>query len=295
MPYSNLICNPAFWKALVKRPTFSENDVPDLTGKAYEAIEKAKEDIQKKNPLVTNPKLDFLELDLNDMNNCHQAAMKFLSMGLPLHILVNNGGIMTSPFALSADGIEQQFAVNHMGHFVFTMALLDRIKESQPSRIVVLSSIGHESSVNGGVDFDTLNDQSKSNTVSRYGRSKLSNLLFGKALARRLANDKVYVNMAHPGFVYTELQRNNQAALGSVAAKAYDLAGRMCAATPEVGALNQIYCATSPDIEEKDLRGKYFVPVGNELRPSPYALDEALQERLWEFSVNLTREKIKEP
>ncbi|KAF9903048.1 hypothetical protein EC991_004260 [Linnemannia zychae] len=240
-------------------------------------------------------RLEFLKLDLNDMNSCAQAARVFLDKGLPLHILINNGGIMTSPFALSADGIEQQFAVNHMGHFVFTMALLDRIKQSQPSRIVMLSSIGHEHCPKGGVDFSTLNDRNASNPASRYGRSKLSNILFGKALARRLAGEKVYVNMPHPGFVYTELARNNKDSMGVVAATAYDLAGRMCASKAEVGCLNQLYLATSPEVEEKDLRGKYFVPVGNELRPSPYALDEELQEKLWAFSEQLVREKVKEP
>ncbi|KAF9950172.1 hypothetical protein BGZ72_008138 [Mortierella alpina] len=331
MPYSNVVFNPAFWKTLVQRPKYTEKDIPDLSGKvavitgantglgyatmvalashgahvilacrseakALEAIERAKLDIKKKNPLLkSDPKLEFLALDLNDMNKCHQAAKAFLEKGLPLHILVNNGGIMTSPFALSADGIEQQFAVNHMGHFVFTMALLDRIKESQPSRIVMLSSIGHEGSVKGGIDFETLNDKSASNPASRYGRSKLANILCGKALARRLANEKVYVNMPHPGFVYTELQRNNKDSMGAIAAMTYDLAGRMCASKPEVGALNQIFCATSPEIEEKDLRGKYFIPVGNELRPSPYALDEELQERLWAYSEKLMRETIKEP
>jgi len=96
--------------------------------KALEAIEKAKVEIrewkQKHNPHPTlesettkhqEPQLEFLALDLNDMNSCHRAAKKFLERGLPIHMLINNGGIMTSPFALSADGVEQQFAVNHMG------------------------------------------------------------------------------------------------------------------------------------------------------------------------------------
>ncbi|KAG0208558.1 hypothetical protein BGX33_006188, partial [Mortierella sp. NVP41] len=213
MPYTNVVCNPAFWKTLVQRPRFTNNDIPDLTGKvvivtgansglgyattvalashgahvflacrsetkALEAMERVKNEI-KKNPkaiypksangaTTTEPALDFLKLDLNDMNDCHRAARTFLERGLPLHILINNGGIMTSPFALSADGIEQQFAVNHMGHFVFTLGLLDVLKKSQPSRIVMLSSIGHEGSVKGGIDFDTLNDRTASNPASRY-------------------------------------------------------------------------------------------------------------------------------
>ncbi|KAF9437412.1 hypothetical protein BGZ76_000835 [Entomortierella beljakovae] len=335
MPYTNIIFNSAYWKSFTQKSRFTENNIPDLSGKvaivtgantglgfsttvalashgahvflacrsepkALEAIEKAKIEIKKRqetNPNLSKkePNLDFLLLDLNDMKKCRHAAQQFLERGLPLHILINNGGIMTSPFALSEDGIEQQFAVNHMGHFVFTMALLDRIKESQPSRIVMLSSIGHEMTVRGGVDFETLNDKSKSNPTSRYGRSKLANILIGKALARRLANEKVYVNMPHPGFVYTDLQRNNKDSLGVVAAGMYDLAGKMCASTPNVGALNQLYLATSPEVEEKNLRGLYFVPVGTECRPSHYAMDEELQEKLWSYSEKLVNEKIREP
>ncbi|KAF9949228.1 Histone deacetylase 8, partial [Modicella reniformis] len=331
MPYTNVIFNGAYWKSFTQRPKYTHGDIPDLTGKvaivtgansglgyattvalaahgahvflacrtmgkALEAIEKAKAEIKNKYPQFKGePNLDFLSLDLDDMKKCHHAAQEFLKKDLPLHILVNNGGIMTSPFALSADGVEQQFAVNHMGHFVFTTTLLDKIKESQPSRIVMLSSIGHEMTVKGGIDFDTLDERHPSNPATRYGRSKLANLLCGKALARRLANERVYVNMPHPGFVYTDLARNNKDSMGNIAAGVYDLAGKVCAAKPEVGCLNQLYCATSPDIEEKDLRGRYFVPVGIECRPSHFALDEELQEKLWEFSEKLMNEKIKEP
>lgn len=132
----------------------------------------------------------------------------------------------------------------------------------------MLASIGHEMTVHGGVDFKTLNDESKSNATSRYGRSKLCNILFGKALARRLQGEKVYVNMPHPGFVQTDLARNNKDSLGAVAAGLYDAAGKLCGATPKIGCLNQLYCATSPEVEEKDLRGNYLVPVGNICRPS---------------------------
>ncbi|KAH7042989.1 hypothetical protein BKA57DRAFT_471174 [Linnemannia elongata] len=265
------------------------------TGKAptAAAIAAAKY-LKDKDGNAVEPKLEFLQLDLNDMNSCSRAAKEFLEKGLALHILINNGGIMTSPFALSADGIEQQFAVNHMGHFVFTMGLLDKIIASQPSRIVMLSSIGHEHTPKHGIDFETLNDRSASNPASRYGRSKLANILFGKALARRLAKEKVWVNMPHPGFVYTELARNNKDSMGVVAAGVYDLAGRMCASKPEVGCLNQLWLATSEEVVERNLRGLYFVPVGNELRPSSYALDEELQEKLWTFSEQLMHEKVKE-
>lgn len=157
-------------------------------------------------------------------------------------------------------------------HFVFTMNLLDKIKESQPSRIVILSSMGHECTVPGGIDFDTLNDQSKSDPLTRYGRSKLANILMGRALARRLANERVYVNVAHPGLVKTELMGHANE-IKSFSTKFFDILTNTVAMMPETGALTQLYLATSPEIENKDIRGRYFAPIANEYQPSKF-IDE---------------------
>ncbi|KAF9303809.1 hypothetical protein BGZ74_003001 [Mortierella antarctica] len=303
----------AFWKAVFKGPRYSYDKIPDLSSKvalvtgantglgyatmvalaghgahviaacrseqrAMDAIKKAKREIKTKNPNAAAPKIDFLQLDLNDISSSAQAAKNFLSMGLPLHILVNNGGIATTPFALSADGIEQQLAVNHVGHFVFTMGLLERIKESQPSRIVVVSSLLHEVHPKGGIDFETINDETIMSPGERYGRSKLANLLFAKALARLLKGERVYVNVAHPGLVATELNRSNEASFGKVGSRLLEGMNKVFAVKPEVGALTQLYCATSPEIESNDARGKYFIPIAHELDPNPIAFDEDLQE-----------------
>jgi len=147
---SSSVTQLSFWKTFFTPRRYSDELIPDQTGKvaivtgantglgyattialaghgahvflacrskdrALAAIEKAKKEIKEKYPRAAAPKLEFLELDLNDMNKARKAAKEFLSKGLPLHLLVNNSGIMTTPFALSADGIEQQFAVNHMG------------------------------------------------------------------------------------------------------------------------------------------------------------------------------------
>ncbi|KAF8949949.1 hypothetical protein BGZ52_004242, partial [Haplosporangium bisporale] len=243
-------------------------------------------------PNAPEPNLEFLQLDLNDINNCAQAAKNFLKKGLPLHILINNSGIMNTPFALSADGLEQQLAVNHIGHFVFTMGLLQKIKESQPSRIVVLSSMMHEQHPKGGIDFDSINDENTSNLGARNGHSKLVIILFGKALARRLMDERVYVNIAHPGFVNTELNRLNQESFGRTSGLLLDYVTRIMGMAPDIGALTQLYCATSPGVENKDIRGKYFIPIANDLKPNPTACDEDLQERLWSWAENTVREKL---
>ncbi|KAG0045190.1 hypothetical protein BGZ83_009576 [Gryganskiella cystojenkinii] len=316
-----------FWKTFVTPSRYSYDQIPDLTGKvaivtgansglgymttvtlaghgahvilacrskerATAAIERAKKEIKQKYPRAAEPKLEFLELDLNDMTKTKKAANEFLERGLPIHILVNNSGI-SSTFELSADGIESMFAVNHMGHFVFTLALLDRIKESQPSRIVILSSLAHEQGVPEGIDFETLNDPTRYKDMSRYGRSKLANMLFGKALARRLQNEQVYVNIVHPGFVSTEMTHKENGVFKGISKVFFDLAVRYVALPVEQGALTQIYLATSPEIENKDIRGRYFIPVANEIQPSAQGQDEALQEKLWAFSEDLVRKHVK--
>ncbi|KAF9547954.1 hypothetical protein EC957_007467 [Mortierella hygrophila] len=328
--FTNSLIQLAWWKTLLTPNNYSHDKIPDLTGKvaivtgansglgyattvalaahgarvflacrsrerAQEAIDNATAEIKAKYPNAPTPQLEFLELDLNDMNKSHLAAQEFLKKGLPLHILVNNSGIMNCPFALSADGIETQFAVNHMGHFVFTIGLLDKIKESQPSRIVILSSIAHEMTPPsiGGIDFDTLNDSTKIDNWDRYARSKLANVLFTKALARRLANEKVWVNAAHPGAVNTNLNRSAKDSMGETLSKLTDIATSVIAMTPEVGALTQLYLATSPEVENKDIRGRYFIPIANEIQPTAESRDEELQEKLWTFSENLVREKVK--
>ncbi|KAF9971910.1 hypothetical protein BGZ73_005042 [Actinomortierella ambigua] len=269
--------------------------------RCQEAIDSAKAEIAKRRQQQPQEeqsqpldlKLDSLVLDLSDMNSCYQAAQAFKAKGLPLHILFNNGGIMLVPFALTVDGVETQMGVNHLGHFVLTMALLDKLKESQPSRVVMTSSMMHEVTVPEGIDFDTLNDVKHSNMATRYGRSKLANILFAKALDRRLAGEKVYVNAIHPGYVTSDLDRQAKDVVGTIGAKITHASNWLWGMRPAKGCLTQLYAGTSPEIEEKDLRGRYFVPHGKELRPSKFAFDEALQDKLWEFSEKLMEEKVK--
>ncbi|KAF8950753.1 hypothetical protein BGZ52_001527 [Haplosporangium bisporale] len=264
--------------------------------KAMEAIKRAKAEIQKDYPTLraaSNPKLEFLELDLNDLKKTRNAAHEFLAKGLPLHILVNNSGIAGSPFELNEAGIEKVFAVNHLGPFLFTMELLNRIKESQPSRIVNVSSFAAE--FVSGVDIETLNDSTSAiNTGSnmmRYGRSKLCNILFTKALARRVKDENVYVNASHPGIVRTEIGRRSEEHYGPNLSRVMELLTGIVFYTPKEGCLTQVYCATSPEIENRDVRGKYFIPIANELRPNPASEDVEAQEALWTYSEKLVQEK----
>jgi len=118
-----------------------------------------------------------------------------------------------------------------------------------------------------GIDFETLNDETKSTTTERYARSKFANVLFGKALARRLANEKVWVNIAHPGYVATNLIRSSKDVMGELGGSILHFVTSKVGMAPEVGALTQLYLATSPEIVNKDIRGRYFIPIANEIQP----------------------------
>ncbi|KAF9132461.1 hypothetical protein BGW39_000098 [Mortierella sp. 14UC] len=342
-PYSQL----AYWKSFFHGDGYSHDQIPDLTGKvaivtgansglgyattlalalhgahvflacrsrerALDAIERVKKEAKAKLPerfATTEPRMEFLELDLGDLNKTCQAAQEFLKKGLPLHILVNNSGILGGPLELTADGIENEFGVNHMGHFVFTLALLDRIKGSQPSRIVIMSSLFHEKAA--GINYDTIFKAGDSeqphhqNVWDRYARSKLANVLFARALARRLINEpRLYINSCHPGYCSTratqpiprekskELQTEGWS-LNKSLDGLDDWFHKLVAWPVERGVLTQLYLATSPEIESRGIRGRYFGPIANEIEPSTYARDEKLQEELWEYSEKLANEKLK--
>ncbi|KAI9233721.1 MAG: hypothetical protein BYD32DRAFT_373071 [Podila humilis] len=327
-----MLINPTFWKTYFSSPHFTNDMIPDLTGKiaivtganggvgyattvalaahgarvfmacrsevrAKEAMDKIRQEIKRDYPRYRGEvKLDFLELDLGDLTKASQSAQTFLKQGLPLHILINNSGVAFTKDKLSADGIEYMFAVNHLGHFVFTLGLLDRIKKSQPSRIVNVSSWALDDTRHpDGIDFDILTNPSGIATqpdIAHYGRSKLANVLFTKALARRLANEQVYVNSLHPGHVSTNMAQTGR---GSFSGNVFARATELFAMTPKDGALTQLYCATSPEIENKDLRGRFFIPFGLESRCNPLAEREDLQEKLWEVSEKLVKEKVKKP
>jgi len=177
------------------------------------------------------------------------------------------------------------------------MTLLDRIKESQPSRIVVLSSLAHDiMAPKDGINFDLLDKKGDTTPMNCYGRSKLANVLFSNALARRLVNTEVYVNSLHPGAVATELNRNAVSTNSMGSAYTYlteYLLLPLVAMTPKRGALTQLYLATSPEVVNKNIRGSYFVPIANEIQPNPLGKDAELQEKLWAYSEKIVREKVR--
>jgi len=194
-----------------------------------------------------------------------------------LDVLVNNAGAVSAARRLTVDGLEETFAVNHLGYFLLTSLLLDLVIRSAPARIINVASVAHRS---GTLDFDDLQFEKGYSTMRAYGRSKLCNVLFSNELARRLAGTGVTVNSLHPGAVATHIwSRAPTMALPILAlAKLFML-------SPEEGADTIVYLAASPELEGRT--GGYYeknLPV----RPSRLAQDEAIARRLWDESARLT-------
>ncbi len=221
--------------------------------------------------------IEIFIADLASQEEIRRVAGEILATGQPIHLLVNNAGVVNLQRKLTVDGIEEVFAVNHLGYFLFTLLLLDRIKASAPARIVNVASEAHKFS---GINFDDLGGERAYKSMRIYGQSKMANIMFTYELARRLEGSGVTVNCLHPGAVSTGLGVNN-------GAFAKVLIGflQLFFKTPEQGAATSIYLASSPAVE--GVSGKYFDKC-RERRSSKASYDEAVQKRLWELSAKMT-------
>lgn len=218
--------------------------------------------------------LIVMKLDLGSIASIHAFVDDFQGMHTRLDLLVNNAGLWTGERTVTADGFETTFGVNHLGTFLLTHELLPLLRASAPSRIVVLSSDLH---ARGKLDLDDLQyEHRKFASTAAYAQSKLANVLFTKALARRLEGTNVTVNAVHPGVVATELIRHYPKFM----IKFFHL----FLMSPAEGAACSLYVATSDEIEGQS--GLYFVKSRSKT-PAPAALDVVAQEKLWEESERL--------
>ncbi|KAJ6837852.1 short-chain dehydrogenase TIC 32, chloroplastic-like [Iris pallida] len=235
---------------------------------------------------VSSAKVDVMELDLASMASVRKFASEFSSLNLPLNILINNAGVMATPFTLSQDGIELQFATNHLGHFLLTHLLLENMKNTSrkskiEGRIVNLSSTGHSFPYSEGIRFDKINDKSGYNSIYAYGQSKLSNILHAHELCRRLKEEEIEItaNSVHPGAIITNLLRYH-----SFIDVLSRTVGRLVLKNVQQGAATTCYVALHPQM--KGVSGKYFSDC-NIVEPSDKAKDPELAKKLWEFSLGL--------
>ena len=209
--------------------------------------------------------LHVMRLDLASLESVRSFAAAFTAKFARLDVLVENAGVMTQKRQLTADGLEMNFGVNHVGHFLLTELLLPLLKASAPSRIVVVSSNLHSS---GKIDFDDI--AMEKSWRGSYPRSKLANMLFVRALAKRLEGTKVVVNGLHPGVISTDLARDYAAPIRLMAKWFFK--------SPEQGARTSLYLATASEVAE--ISGRYFADAKAK-QPGAAALDDVLAERLW--------------
>jgi NAD(P)-dependent dehydrogenase (short-subunit alcohol dehydrogenase family) len=234
-------------------------------GRNRERGERALERIRQ---VSENPQCDLVIADLPLQDKVRQLAQRIQDRYHRLDVLINNAGVYMPTRKLTQDGIETTFAVNHLAPFLLTRLLLDRLKASAPSRIVMVSSTTHQSIRK--VDFGNLQGEKAYDPYTAYALSKLGNILFCYALATRLKGTGVKVNALHPGAVNTKLLRAGFGNYGQ---------------SPAEGARTPVYLASSPDVE--GVTGEYFVnerPVSS----SPLSCDRQLQEDFWRVSEELT-------
>ena len=215
--------------------------------------------------------------DLAVQRDVRRIAAELLAGDRPLHVLINNAGVVNLQRTVTADGIETSFAVNHLAPFLLTNLLLDRLHRSAPARVVTVSSEAHRF---GRLDFDDLGNERHYRFMRVYGQTKLANILFTAELARRTDGTGVTANSLHPGAVATSLGKNNGAWARAIIALL-----RPFFRTAEGGAATSVHLASSPAVE--GVTGRYFVDCREKL-PSPAARDAAAARRLWDVSERLT-------
>lgn len=224
-----------------------------------------------------NPNIRYLTADLSSMAQVRQVADEFRSRFNRLDVLILNAGAIFWKRGETIDGFENTLALNHLSPFLLTHELLDMLKASAPSRVVVTASNAHRM---GAIDFDDLNGEKSYGAWRAYNQSKLANLLFSNELARRLTGAGVTSNALHPGVVKTDFGRGVR---GPVSA-GFNLMKDATALSPEKGALTTVYVASSPEVE--GVTGRHFANC-HLVDPAPQAQDQEVALRLWQETERL--------
>ncbi|MGZ4708716.1 MAG: SDR family oxidoreductase [Acidimicrobiales bacterium] len=225
--------------------------------------------------------VELMALDLADFASIRAFASELLDRFDRLDVLVNNAGGILSERRHTAQGFEMTFGVNHLGHFLLTDLLLDRLEQSAPSRVITVASVGHRFAM-GGLSFDDLQSDLGYRSMDAYAKSKLANILFSNELARRLAGTGVTSNALHPGPVRTGFGSADD----TTGIERVTLAiGAPFMISARTGAKTTVHLASSPDLAEAT--GGYYVRR-KARTPSKQARDEAAARRLWDESEALS-------
>lgn len=217
-----------------------------------------------------NTNVGIMHCNLASLDSVRQFAEDFRKKHDKLHLLVNNAGLWEAKRKESDDGIEMNFAVNHLAPFLMTNLLLDIIKKSAPARIISVASTAHKY---GKMRFNDLEGKKSWGSMQSYAQSKLANILFTRRLAKELEGSGVTANCLHPGVVNTQLFSKLPGFIQKISS--------LFMITPEKGAQTSIYLATSPEVE--NITGEYF-DKQKIAKTTAHARDMQVADKLWEVS-----------
>ena len=224
--------------------------------------------------------------ELTDFNSIVESTKTIKALNQPIDVLICNAGIMELPELEQVYGIEKQFVVNYLGHFILTNRLIDQVKAADQGRVVVLSSGRYKSAPPEGIQFDNLSGEKGYDPLAAYGQSKLAIALFAQELSRRLEGTTVTSNSVLPGVIMTNLGRH----LPKWKIMLSKLIGWTFMRSVEQGVATTCYVATNPELAK--VSGRMFfncspiTPEGNHMS------DRALATKLWDVSVELTKDYL---
>lgn len=233
----------------------------------------AYEDLKSEN---TERDIRLMLCDLGNYSSIRKFVEEFTKEYQNLDLLVNNAGFISLDRQLTDEGVERQFGINHLGHFLLTHLLLPYIKNG--SRIVVVASGGHKA---GKIYFDDINLTKGFNVIKAYGQSKLANVLFTRDMAERLKARNITVNCCHPGAVATNMGVSRETGFGKTITGIL----KPFFQTPAEGARTAIFLATDESV--KDVTGEYFYRC-KIAKSSKRSKDMNLAHRLYDLSLKMT-------
>ena len=236
------------------------------------------QNLSDKIEFISGKRPKFFIANLASLKNIKESALEFISLDIPLHVLLNNAGLINNNRKETVDGFEEVFSINHLAYFYLTHLLLEKLKEGTPSRIINVSSGAH--AFVKGFNFDDVNSLKEYKPFKVYGYSKLANILFTKKLSQVLENENIIVNCLHPGVVGTGFGQNN-----GIFSKILFNLSKPFMRSSEKGAETSIYLCSSPDVS--DVSGQYFYNC-KIAKTTTWANNQEDADRLWNLSKELT-------
>lgn len=224
-------------------------------------------------------------LELTDFDSVSACAATVRNLGAPLDVLVCNAGVMALPELEQVYGLEKQFVTNHLGHFLLTNLLMEQVLAAPQGRVVSVSSSALKWAAPEGIEWDNLSGARDYDARRAYGQSKLANVLFCLELARRFSETRATANSLNPGPVLTNVGRHAPGWLVTLG----NVLGPMFMKGPEQGAATQCYLAAHPFVAETS---GYYFQACNPISVGGHTEDAAMAARLWDVSLELTRDYL---